>query len=83
METLVSLLNGVHFMKRHLNLVYGDYAQPFIEVPQISVMPTNTFFVEKDNDVTTTSWGRFWACRPESSSGYYVAVSCIAIGRWK
>ena len=83
METLVSLLNGVHFMKRHLNLVYGDYAQPFIEIPQISVMPRNTFFAEKANDVTATSWGSFWACRPISSESHAVMVSCIAIGKWK
>lgn len=61
----------------------GDYPQSFIETPSVSIMPTNTFFVEKSNNTTSTSWGGFWPCRPVSSSGYYVAVSCIAIGKWK
>ena len=62
----------------------GNYPQSFIETPSVSIMPMNTFFVEKSNHTTSnTSWGGFWPCRPESSSGYYVAVSCIAIGRWK
>lgn len=61
----------------------GNYAQPFIEIPQISVMPLDTFFVEKrDNNISETSWGSFWATRPVSIT-MYIRVDCIAIGKWK
>lgn len=61
----------------------GNYAQPFIETPQISVMPLNTFFVEKrGNNISETSWGSFWAARPVSAT-MYIVVDCIAIGKWK
>ena len=63
-------------------LSIGNYAQPFIEIPQISVMPRNTFFVEKKIDISSTSWGNFWAVRPVSMT-MYIGVDCIAIGKWK
>ena len=63
-------------------LSIGNYAQPFIEIPQISVMPLNTFFVEKRGNTTATSWGSFWATRPVSTT-IYIGVDCIAIGKWK
>ena len=63
-------------------LSIGNYAQPFIETPQISVMPLDTFFVEKRGNTTATSWGSFWAVRPVSTT-IYIAVDCIAIGKWK
>lgn len=63
-------------------LSIGNYAQPFIETPQISVMPLNTFFVEKRGNTTATSWGSFWAVRPVSTT-MYIGVDCIAIGKWK
>lgn len=62
----------------------GNFAQQFISTPAVSIMPLNTFFVEKSwNDVTQSSWGKFWACRPATYTDYRVMVSCIAIGRWK
>ena len=62
----------------------GNFAQQFISTPVVSIMPLNTFFVEKSwNDVTQSSWGKFWACRPATYTDYRVMVSCIAIGRWK
>ena len=62
----------------------GDYAQPFVSDPDVSIMPMNTFFVEKKHNTTTkTSWGSFWVCRGASYDKYLAKVSCIAIGRWK
>ena len=62
----------------------GDFAQQFISTPAVSIMPLNTFFVEKSSDnVTQSSWGKFWACRPVTYTDYRVMVSCIAIGKWK
>ena len=72
---------GSFYESEELNI--GDYAQPFIETPVISVMPLNTFFVEKrGNNISETSWGSFWAARPVSST-MYIGVDCIAIGKWK
>lgn len=64
-------------------LIIGDYAKPFIEEPAISIMPINTFFVEKYSYVTNTSWGKFWATRPNQYEALKVKVHCIAIGKWK
>lgn len=61
----------------------GNYPQAFIETPVISVMPLNTFFVEKNGtNVSKTGWGSFWATRPVSAK-MYIGVDCIAIGKWK
>lgn len=61
----------------------GNYPQAFIETPVISVMPLNTFFVEKNGtNVSKTGWGSFWAIRPVSAK-MYIGVDCIAIGKWK
>lgn len=64
-------------------ITIGDYPQAFVERPIVSITPNNTFFVEKHGSSTTnTSWGKFWAARPVSTT-MYIAVECIAIGRWK
>lgn len=61
----------------------GNYPQAFIETPVISVMPLDTFFVEKNgSNVSKTGWGSFWAVRPVSVK-MSIAVDCIAIGKWK
>lgn len=61
----------------------GNYPQAFVETPCISIMPINTFFVEKSKNTTSTSWGSFWACRPAKYESFSLVVDCIAIGRWK
>lgn len=64
-------------------MTIGNYPEPFIEVPQIFVMPLNTFFIEKDtSSVSKTSWGDFYAVRPASQT-IYIPVDCFAIGKWK
>lgn len=64
-------------------LTIGDYAQPFVEIPDISIMPTNTFFVEYAGHHNKTSFGEFWAARPVNSPDFHPSISCIAIGKWK
>ena len=64
-------------------MTIGNYPEPFIEVPQIFVMPLNTFFIEKDaTNISKTSWGDFYAVRPVSQT-IYISVDCFAIGKWK
>lgn len=65
------------------SLTIGDYAQPFVEIPDISIMPTSTFFVEPAGNHSKTYFGSFWAVRPINSPNFYPSVSCIAIGKWK
>ena len=61
----------------------GNYPKPFIEIPQIFIMPLNTFFIEKDStSISKTSWGDFYATRPASAT-MYIPVDCFAIGKWK
>lgn len=79
----IEISNAWGSMYETSELSIGNYAQPFIEIPQISVMPLNTFFVEKrGNNISETSWGSFWAVRPVSMT-MYIGVDCIAIGKWK
>ena len=64
-------------------ITIGNYPKPFIEIPQIFIMPLNTFFIEKDStSITKTSWGDFYATRPVSAI-MYIPVDCFAIGKWK
>ena len=64
-------------------MTIGNYPEPFIEIPQIFIMPLNTFFIEKDASSTSkTSWGDFYAVRPVSQA-IYIPVDCFAIGKWK
>lgn len=64
-------------------MTIGNYPEPFIEIPQIFVMPLSTFFIEKDaNNISKTSWGDFYAVRPVSQT-IYIPVDCFAIGKWK
>lgn len=64
-------------------MTIGNYPEPFIEIPQIFIMPLNTFFIEKDaTNISKTSWGDFYAVRPVSST-IYIPVDCFAIGKWK
>ena len=64
-------------------MTIGNYPEPFIEIPQIFIMPLNTFFIEKDaTGISKTSWGDFYATRPVSAT-IYIPVDCFAIGKWK
>lgn len=64
-------------------MTIGNYPEPFIEIPQIFIMPLNTFFIEKEpSTITKTSWGDFYATRPVSAT-IYIPVDCFAIGKWK
>lgn len=64
-------------------MTIGNYPEPFIEIPQIFIMPLNTFFIEKDSaNLSKTSWGDFYAVRPVSQT-IYISVDCFAIGKWK
>ena len=64
-------------------ITIGNYPKPFIEIPQIFIMPLNTFFIEKDStSISKTSWGDFYATRPASAT-MYIPVDCFAIGKWK
>lgn len=64
-------------------MTIGNYPKPFIEIPQIFIMPLNTFFIEKESSsISKTSWGDFYAVRPVSST-IYIPVDCFAIGKWK
>ena len=64
-------------------ITIGNYPKPFIETPQIFIMPLNTFFIEKESSsISKTSWGDFYATRPASAT-MYIPVDCFAIGKWK
>ena len=64
-------------------MTIGNYPEPFIEIPQIFIMPLNTFFIEKESSsISKTSWGDFYATRPASAT-MYIPVDCFAIGKWK
>lgn len=65
------------------NLAIGNYAQPFVEIPDISIMPTDTFFIEYAGNHDKISFGSFWAVRPVNSPNFKPSISCIAIGKWK
>lgn len=65
------------------SLTIGDYAQPFVEIPDISIMPASTFFVEYAGNHNETAFGSFWAVRPVNSPNFQPSISCIAIGKWK
>lgn len=64
-------------------LELGDFPQPFVgDYPDFFIMPWQSFFVERAYIASLTSWGEFWAVRPNTRT-MDVIVSCFAIGRWK
>lgn len=64
-------------------LELGDFPQPFVgDYPDFFIMPWQSFFVERAYTGSLTSWGEFWAVRPNTRT-MDVIVSCFAIGRWK
>ena len=64
------------------SLNIGNYAMPFINVPEISIMPCNPIFIEKFGDATTSSFGTFFAVKPKTANETFT-INCIAIGKWK
>ena len=64
-------------------LQLGDFPQPFVgDYPSIFIMPWLSFLVERNYSPSLTSFGAFWAARPDSAT-VDIWVSCFAIGRWK
>lgn len=71
---------GSMYESQRLNL--GNYAQPFISRPKISIQCLDFSFTEFAGDATATSFGTCFAVRPVSSARN-ISFDCIAIGRWK
>lgn len=61
----------------------GNFPQPFIETPEISVMPRSPFFVEKYGDTDNTKWEKIYPTCPRTKTENPCIVYSIAIGRWK
>lgn len=77
----ISTAWGVLYESTKLEL--GDFPQPFVgNYPDFFIMPWQSFFVERAYNASLTSWGEFWAVRPNTRT-MDVIVSCFAIGRWK
>ena len=65
-------------------LSIGNFANPFISTPIISLTPNNPFFVEKYGNTSSTSFGDWYMVRPKSgSAGDNAILYCFAIGMWK
>lgn len=64
------------------SLNIGNYAMPFINVPEISITPCNPIIIEKIGDATASSFGTFYAAKPKTAEETFT-INCIAIGRWK
>lgn len=79
----VNISNKWGTMYDSTKLQLGDFPQPFVgNYPDIFIMPWASFFVERNYSPSLTSFGAFWASRPDSST-VDVKVSCFAIGKWK
>lgn len=79
----VNISNAWGTMYDSEKLQLGDYPQPFVgDYPDIYIMPWASFFVERNYSPSLTSFGAFWAARPNVGT-VDVRVSCFAIGRWK
>ena len=64
---------------------FGDYAQEFIEIPNVSITLADgaTCFCESFSGRTTKSIGSTWLCKPTTEAGGNMTFDIIAIGRWK
>lgn len=65
------------------SLNIGNYAMPFINVPEISITPCNPIIIEKFGDATASSFGTFFAVKPKTAEKETFTINCIAIGKWK
>ena len=66
-------------------LNFGDYAQEFIEIPNVSIDLADgaTCFCETFSERTKTSIGGTWLWKPTVEANGTMTFDIIAIGRWK
>lgn len=64
---------------------FGDYAQEFIETPNVSITLADgsTCFCESFSERTKTSIGSTWLWKPAIEEGGTMTFDIIAIGKWK
>ena len=64
---------------------FGDYAQEFIEIPNVSItlFTGSTCFCETFSGRTKKSIGSTWLWKPAAEAGGNMTFDIIAIGRWK
>ena len=74
---------SVYETARKLN--FGDYAQEFIEIPNVSITLANgaTCFCETFSERTKKSIGNTWLWKPAVEANSTMTFDVIAIGRWK
>ena len=73
------------FYETARKLNFGDYAQEFIEIPNVSIDLAEgaTCFCETFSERTKKSIGNTWLCKPTVESNGTMTFDVIAIGRWK
>ena len=66
-------------------LNFGDYAQEFIEIPNVSITLADgsTCFCESFSERTKKSIGITWLWKPAVEAGGTMTFDVIAIGKWK
>ena len=66
-------------------LNFGDYAQEFIEIPNVSITLADgaTCFCETFSERTKKSIGNTWLWKPAVEANGTMTFDIIAIGRWK
>lgn len=64
---------------------FGDYAQEFIEIPNVSITLADgaTCFCETFSERTKKSIGNTWLWKPAVEANGTMTFDVIAIGRWK
>lgn len=64
---------------------FGDYAQEFIEIPNVSITLADgsTCFCESFSGRTKTAIGNTWLWKPAVEAKGTMTFDVIAIGRWK
>ena len=64
---------------------FGDYAQAFIEIPNVSITLADgaTCFCEAFSERTKTAIGKTWLWKPVVEADGTMTFDVIAIGRWK
>ena len=74
---------SVYETARKLN--FGDYAQEFIEIPNVSITLADgaTCFCETFSERTKKSIGNTWLWKPAVEANGTMTFDIIAIGRWK
>lgn len=64
---------------------FGDYAQAFIEIPNVSITLADgaTCFCEAFSERTKTAIGKTWLWKPVVEADGTMTFDVIAIGKWK